>query len=293
MTVSAEVSMRLGMILGMILGGGLAVLATGCLDEPTAAGAPVEVPDGAVGSACESDDACSGDQRCEWNVCVGGDGDTSGTIPAGDADDATRAAVGRVCARLHGDCADVCDNLFVECYGDVSQCTQQWTADYLEDFTFPIVDEDLAVQCAAQIDDQACTDLEPDTLECEFAIVESCPGDDDGYGAPYSPFRAADLPASGSVELMLCEDVTEYFRVTLAQGQSVRVTALDPEADAPWIDLSRLVGGGGTTKLEEVEGYLSSDGDELSAPAPLPGEYLLSVRSSQGTRRFAFTLAVE
>ena len=262
----------------------------GCIgEEPTAAGA-LPVPEGAVGSECQTDADCDDGAYCGWGVCVGSE-DTEAVAPVGDVDDATRAAVAHACARLHGDCADVCDNIFVECYADVGQCVQQWTADYLEDFAFPIVDRDLAAQCAAQIDEQACTDLRPDTLECEYAIVESCPGDDDGFGAPYSPFRAASLPGSGSFELMLCEDVTEYFRLQLSQGQRVRVTALDEEADAPALELHRLVGGA-ATKLEDLERYIDPDGDEASAAAPLAGEYLLSVRASSGTQRFAFELSI-
>lgn len=263
----------------------------GCFGDPAAAGS-LPVPEGAVGSECEVDDDCDDGAYCGWGVCVGAQ-DTGAVTPVGDADDATRAAVAHACARLHGDCADVCDNIFVECYADVDQCVDQWSADYLEDFRFPIVDRDLAAQCAAQIESQACTDLRPDTLECEYAIVESCPGDDDGFGTPYSPFRAASLSASGTYEVMLCDDVTEYFRVQLAQGQRVRVTALDEEADAPGLELHRLVGGAGSSKLEDLEQYIDPDGDEPSAAAPLAGEYLLSVRSHSGTQRFGFALAIE
>ncbi len=262
----------------------------GCVgEEPTAAGA-VPVAEGSVGSECRADADCEDAAYCGWGVCVGGDADALGQV--GDVDDATRAAVARACARLHGDCADVCDNIFVECYGDFDQCVEQWSADYLEDFSFPIVDRDLAAQCAGQIDEQACTDLRPDSLECEYAIVETCPGDDDGFGAPYSPFRAASLSGSGTFEVMLCERVTEYYRLQLAQGQGVRITALDEDADAPELELYRLVGGT-ATKLESIEQYIDPDGDERSAAAALAGEYLLSVRAYSGTQRFSFELSIE
>jgi hypothetical protein len=164
-----------------------------------------------------------------------------------------------------------------------------WTADYLEDYDFPLFDPVLASQCAAQIEAAPCTDLRPDTLECEHAVVEGCPGDDDGHGAPYSPFHPAHIDANGALSVRLCEDVREYFALELAQGERLSVT--DPEDSNLRIELYRLIASSrGDAVLEEVIDYFD-DGGQPSAPMPDDGLYLLMFRSGSRTGRFTFTLS--
>lgn len=241
-----------------------------------------------VGSACEVDEDCDAVQRCEWNICLGENG--TGPAPVERSEGSILTAVGRACERLHGDCRDICDNVFVECYSSEAQCARQWTAQYLEDYAYPLVDDELATQCALQIDDQPCTDLEPDTLECEFAIVEGCRGDDDGNGMPYSPFRAAPVAASGPFEVMLCEGVAEYYRIMLEQGQRLVVSQGDDDQDVEEFELMRLVGTPDERAVLDSIGRLRF-GDS-SPPAPLAGEYLLRMEAWE-TKRLSFSVAVE
>lgn len=212
--------------------------------------------------------------------------DTIGTGNDGGhgSDTATSDVVGegveipfaRACARLHGECAAVCDNVFFVCYESVSTCTREWTADHLQDYAFPVVDEDLVAKCAKQVDRQPCTDLRPDTIECDYAVVESCPDDADDYGAPYSPLSAHPVQIGDRLDLDLCDNVDEFFSVHVEAGTALEIVHED---DGPRLyrDMMRLqTNASGDTVIEWVG---------IENPVPVTGEYVLVVSASARSHR--------
>lgn len=186
----------------------------------------------------------------------------------------------RACERLHGECSSVCDNPFFECYDDVDTCTEQWRLEYLSDYAAPIVDDALVERCGAQVDEQACTDLRPDTAECDYSIVESCVGDADAHGAIYSPFNPGVARIGETIEVELCEWVEEYFAIELEAGAVLEAVA-DDGTPMPGF-------------IERVELVTTPDGDtviersNLDTPAAHGGTYLIAVESGMaGSFRFA------
>lgn len=185
----------------------------------------------------------------------------------------------RACERLHGECASVCDNLFFECYDDVATCTEQWKAEYLSDYVDPIVDDALVELCSAQVDDAACTDLRPDTAECEYAIVDGCVGDADAHGAIYSPFTPGAAQVGAPIEVELCEWVEEYFAIELEAGATLELTADDTTQMPGFVDRLELV----TTN----DGDTVIERSSLDTPTAHAGTYLLAVETAMpGSYRF-------
>lgn len=186
----------------------------------------------------------------------------------------------RACERLHGECASVCDNPFFECYDDVDTCTEQWRLDYLSDYVAPIVDDALVEHCSTQIDEQSCTDLQPDTAECDYAIVESCVGDADAHGAIYSPFTPGSARVGETIDVELCEWVEEYFAIELEAGAVLEVIADDDTLRPGFVERIEMVTTqGGDTVIER---------SNLDTPAAHAGTYLIAVESgTAGSFRFA------
>jgi hypothetical protein len=240
----------------------------------------IDEGDAVLPRACEGE-SCADGRACEWGVCVGGAGDLSP-----DVDAAVRSIVRRGCARVHGECSAICDNPFVECFASVDACADAWAADYVEDFDFPLLDPVLAANCAAQVDVASCNDVSPDTLECEYALVESCPGDGDDLGSPYSPFRAAAIASNGTVTVHLCEDVEEYYAVYLEEGDSLSVTS----DRSLGLELYRLIASSRGEAVLEMISYVNPDGDATPAIAS-SGVYLLEARSGSATARYSLTLS--
>lgn len=255
----------------------LVVASTGCFVDSLPSNAsdssqPSAVGPASLGAVCETDEDCDEGQRCAWEICVGGGGTAQPVDGVPEPWDAVRLG----CNRLHSDCSEVCTSPFVECWSDATMCAEQFTADYIEDYDFPLFDDELAASCAAQVADQACGDLSPDTLECEYAVTEGCALDDDRFGAIYSPFRAAELPVGEPLVVMLCGWVPEFFRVELAQGQRIVITPTDEDAPTPNVSLQRMVADGqGYAHIEDVDGSVDLDADPSNA-VPAAGEYLLS-----------------
>lgn len=215
----------------------------------------------------------------ESNVHEPGDGDSQGDGGA-SVEGGVEGVFARVCERLHGDCASVCDNLFFECYDDVASCTEQWQLDYLSDYTAPLVDDALVERCGAQVETQACTDLRPDTAECEYAIVESCLGDEDAHGAIYSPFSPGVAVLGEVIEVELCAWVEEYFAIELEQGATLDVIADDDALLPGFVDILELVAApDGDTVIER---------SSLGTATAHGGTYVLAVESGEsGSFRFA------
>jgi hypothetical protein len=190
----------------------------------------------------------------------------------------------RACERLHGECASVCDNVFVECYDDIATCTEQWKLDYLADYDAPIVDDDLVERCAADVDQQSCTDLRPDTPACEYAIVEGCVGDDDAHGAIYSPFTPGAARVGEVIEVELCEWVVEYFAIELEAGAVLETLGADDGPVPGFIERVEL--------LETTEGDAVIESANLGTPVAHAGTYLLAVESATaGSFRFSIVPA--
>lgn len=219
-----------------------------------------------IGLACAADDAATESTDASASASDGADGDAGLGEPA-DAD-AVEAPFARACARLHDECAPVCDNVFVECYDDVATCTEQWTRDYLADYDAPIVDPARVAACAAQVDTQSCTDLEPDTVECEYAVVEGCPGDDDAHGAVYSPYAPGRIALGVPLDVHLCPGVEEFYAITLEAGATLELVL--PEDGPPvFADLVRM------STVPSGDSLLVREG--LDTPVVEPGEYLLAL----------------
>jgi hypothetical protein len=213
--------------------------------------------------------------------------DANGDAPDSAADGPYEGVDGvfaRACERLHGECASVCDHVFFECYDDVATCTEQWQLDYLSDYAAPIVDDALVERCSAQVDQQACTDLRPDTAECDYSIVESCVGDGDGHGAIYSPFSPGSAKVGDVIEVELCEWVEEYFAIELEAGVVLEAVADDHVLVPGFIDRVEMV----TTP----DGDTVIERSNLATPAAHDGTYLLAVESGMaGSFRFSVVAA--
>ena len=228
---------------------------------------------------------------CASEVGPAGPMGTSGWTPTDDVEAVVAQAARRGCARLEADCSHLCESVFASCHPSTDACVREETREHLEHYVWPAADPERAAQCAAQIEVAPCSDLTPDTLECEYAVFETCPEDDDGFGANQSPFHPAPLALGETHVMRLCESVPEFFAVELAAGQRLVVTAHTEDDERVSLDLWRLVAtrAGGAT-LEEVSGHFGADGDE-TAPMPDDGIYLLEVDAySRGGR---YTLDVE
>ncbi|MEM6991134.1 MAG: hypothetical protein AAF721_11570 [Myxococcota bacterium] len=265
------------------------MLTVGCFSESPIAATPGGPADaGSIGGDCEADADCDEGQTCSWGLCVGGDD----AIEPLDGAPQPWAAVQIGCQRLHGECNDVCSNPFVNCYENAEVCAEQFTADYIKDYTFPVLDADLAARCAAQVIDQPCLDLEPDTLECNYAVHEGCVGDDDGHGTTSSPFRPGRLTLGQADSVYLCASVEEFYELELRQGQGVSVHASNAESSSLSASLHRLVPvSSDRVQLESIVSYIDiNDDDDDLEPVPSDGTYLLSLRSTSNTRRVALTI---
>ena len=176
------------------------------------------------------------------------------------------------CARLHGECSSICDSPFLECYANASVCAMQWEAEFFDDFDDPLVDSTRMSRCADQVRDAACTSIEPDTLECEFAIVDACTGDRDALGQPYSPFSPATVVAGEAFSIDLCGGISEFLAVELEAGDVVHLE--EPE-EGPNVFVSlhqMLETGSGDAVLHSL------DEDQ---PVPEAGVYLVELQTVQ------------
>ena len=180
----------------------------------------------------------------------------------------------RACARLHGECASVCSSPFLECYADAGTCASQWEADFLADFDDPLLDAVRMRRCAEQVDEQSCTDLEPDTLECDYAILESCPGDRDALGQPYSPFLASPVPTDVEFRIEVCPSVEEFVAVELDRGAVLEIQRPDDAPSSFFRLLQLLPDSRGDAVLHEYP---------IEQPVPEDGVYLVSILASDRT----------
>jgi hypothetical protein len=173
------------------------------------------------------------------------------------------------CRRLHDECSGLCDNLFFECYADASTCATQWEAEFFDGFDDPLVDDAAMARCAEQVETAACTSIQPDTLECDYAIVDACTGDRDAFGAPYSPLSPAVVELGEWLTLDLCAGVEEFYAVELPAG---RVLEIEEGEDGPNLgyDLYQVLeNGAGDAVLHEFDAY---------QPIPADGVYLVAFR---------------
>ncbi len=231
--------------------------------------------------ACTPALACGADDDVSSGSASGAESgeDDAGLGEPGDLDGA-QAPFAEACERLHDECAPVCDNVFVECYDDVATCTEQWTLDYLGDYDEPLIDPVRVAACAAQVDAQSCTDLEPDTVECEFAVVESCIGDSDAHGAVYSPFTPGVAQLDLPLDVHLCGGVREYFAITLEADMILELVQPD---DTPGVFAELL------SRATNAQGDAVLTTTSLSTPVSDTGEYLLGLDTGQ-TGNYTITI---
>lgn len=238
---------------------------------------------------CMGDD-CPLDRRCVNGVCVG----DAASTPSSDVRAAVAEAARRGCARLQSDCAHLCEGPFARCHPTLEACVAEETAEYLDDYASPVVDPVLAAQCAAQIEAAPCSDLTPDTLECEYAVVETCASsEDDPFGLNHSPFTPAPLELDQTHVLRLCTDAPEFYAIELEAGGRLSVTGVEEHDERVGLTLFRLLATRtGEAMLEDMSGYFAADGD-LTAPVPEAGTYLLEVDASSRSGDFALRIARE
>lgn len=207
-------------------------------------------------------------------ACGTDDAPASADLHTPEAADAGEAPFQRACARLHGECASVCLSPFLECYGDPGTCADQWEADFLADFEDPLIDTERMRRCAEQVDEQSCTDLEPDTLECEYAIVDSCAGDRDELGQPYSPFLATAVATDAELHIEVCPRVEEFVAIELDRGAVLEIVRPEDAPSSFFRLLQLLPDSRGDAVLHEYP---------MDQPVPEDGVYLVSILASDRT----------
>lgn len=142
-------------------------------------------------------------------------------------DDPARAAANRVaqayCHRLFSDCASQCAALgSAFCPSSEPTCVADEARRSTDRYAYPMASDGLAAGCAAQLGSASCSDLSPDSVECDSWLVNGCPNDDDGFGTPYSALNAAPLPVGpAAFSPLFCEHVVEYFSVDLDAGEGI------------------------------------------------------------------------
>ncbi|MCA9513822.1 MAG: hypothetical protein KC635_02665 [Myxococcales bacterium] len=201
--------------------------------------------------------ACPGALDCGVTVAhgyVGGEATVEAQI---------RPAVSAACQRLHAECAYVCASPFAVCGDTVAQCVEDNVKRYLDDLDYPVVDATLAARCRVDIQAAACTDIPPSTPACDEALVEGCRDDRDNLGAPYSFLAAPALAALPSeLSIHLCDGVEEWFTVTLARGESLRLHAREPEPSFGHLWAELLVVGPGDDEPTDLQSKSMRWGDE-------------------------------
>lgn len=246
---------------------------------------------GNQGQSCGAVTPCGTGMACSAGRCVSG---TTAYVPGrGAAEDAASQATTQACARLYGDCQQLCDSAFVSCGSSQQDCVTQTARSYTEDIDHPYSSAFLAHICAQQVATRSCQGLDPNSVACDNAVVEGCDPDNDSYGANYGFAAAYPLGAlPTSVSPYLCTDVPEWFSVPLQEGERLMVT-LPQSAEGsstrvefyPWVDPTLLDFPGALGRVTFPEPGRSADQYEHRFPAaPLAGTYLLKVerRSAPG-----------
>lgn len=205
-----------------------------------------------MGQACGATAPCGTGQTCVQGQCQSG---TNGYVPGRDAAlDAARGAAAIACRRLYSDCADLCTNPFVFCGSSETQCVEEIARQQTEDIDPPFTNTALAAICGDQIRTRSCQGLDPNSVACDNAVVAGCANDADAFGNNYAFAGAYALPTLPFViEAQVCEDVGEWFSLTLGAGDRLVVSLLDAT-------------GTGSTR---VELYAQVDPLALDFPQPL------------------------
>lgn len=199
------------------------------------------------------------------------------------AEIATRAG----CARLWSDCNSRCMDDFVYCGGSEDQCVHDYAKNAVEDLIYPVYSTELAEKCAQQLEERSCIDLDPDSPECEAAVLEGCPNDQDGYGAPYSWLSAAPiemLPAT--LRPHLCSGADEWFAIHLEAGELAQLGVVGGTGQA-WVGLYQPVGVPGRMDVEDVGHDVHVDPastfqeTQSFIAAPVTGTYYLKFSLNQ------------
>jgi|GEM_PF-1919166 len=134
-------------------------------------------------------------------------------------DEAAGWVAAAVCSRLHGNCADNCDNPFVYCGDSEADCRAQYALSFVDD-DHTHVNLAQAAVCAEQVLEQSCLDLDPDSVACDLALIEGCPDDADGV-FNYLPELAETLTLPATLSLDLCDDVGEFYLVQVPSGHGI------------------------------------------------------------------------
>lgn len=145
---------------------------------------------------------------------------------------AIRGVFEEVCERLHSDCRENCDDLWVYCGETIADCVEQYTRRYTEDLLDPVVSPGLAGMCAEDVAGRSCQDLEPETYACERALLDGCSQEDDAYERNYAPHVAAEIDAlPATLTLTGCEEVSSFFEVDLGDLSDLVVERQEGEGD--------------------------------------------------------------
>jgi hypothetical protein len=202
--------------------------------------------------------------------------------------DAARIAAEVACERLWGDCSSLCNSDFVYCGNSEQSCVENYALSAVEDLLYPVYSKDLAERCAEQLGRRSCLDLNPNSAECNAAIVEGCLGDNDDYGRPYSWLAAHQLDSLPvTLRPHLCEDTPEWFVFQLEAGETVSVTVVGGTGTA-WLSLNAPVGGVDAQDVQEVGHSIHIDpastnqDTESFMAAPTAGFYYLEIDLNEG-----------
>ncbi len=199
------------------------------------------------------------------------------------------------CARLFSDCQSECTPGW--CGSTQQKCVEDWANTRASYMDYPMANLALAQTCAQQMSAAACATLPTNTLECQSYLVDGCPTDVDGYGAPYSIFTAAPLPMSPtSFKPMLCNNVEEFFEVALQAKDQLLIDWAKPDAGGfakpPTVRLRLHRYEPVTGKLEEMASVSSLQFPTTVGPAIVDGAYYLEVELATTSGRNEAELVV-
>ncbi len=232
-------------------------------------------------------------QNCDEGPCgIPATGDGSYTQGRDEAFDAAKIVGEVVCGRAHSDCSELCDIPGAICGDSRSQCVENFARAVVEDLAVPMSSDRLAQACAQQIEQRSCTDLSPDSPECDFSIVEGCGNDDDEHGYNYSWLASKTLSELPSpLNVSLCESVSEWFSFRLEANERLKISLLGGTGQA-WVTLHAPVGApGGRQDVDQIKAHhidaLSANETEFEFdPVPRAGAYYLELdlnRAPYGT----------
>jgi hypothetical protein len=206
-----------------------------------------------------------------------GPGDQYSRAPA-DVQAALDTVYGASCSRLHGDCAELCNDPYVFCGGSVQECADHYGQLWIVDMQYPTASPALAQQCADQVAGRPCLGLIESTVACDYFVTESC-GQDGGAGL--SPLHATGVTLPATVDAPLCNGRTAWYTVDLAAAETVSLSLQSAITEQVIAELRRLATNALGQAIVETIGvdvtFFASFNEGSFASAPAAGSYLITL----------------